>query len=32
MFTKTNVKQALITIVILAGVKKFAPLSVKKYL
>jgi hypothetical protein len=32
MFTKAMLKSALASIVVLAAVKKFAPLSIKKYL
>jgi hypothetical protein len=32
MFTKANLKSALVSILVLAAVKNFAPLSVKKYL
>lgn len=32
MFTKATLKNALVSILVLAAVKKFAPLSVKQYL
>ena len=32
MITKAQIKSALVSIAVLAAVKKFAPLSIKKYL
>lgn len=32
MFTKTHVKSAIASVLVIAAIKNFAPLSVKKYL